>query len=94
MRVLLRRRTNGFYYQGDGKWISNPAKGLNFGSIHEAVEYGDQSGPHEVELILAFEGSKRFSAVSLVDSSHARFLRRCRFSPPAPKRTREQGLVE
>jgi len=65
MRVLLRRTTNGFYYQGTGKWINNPDKGFDFGSIHQAIDYARDARPEELELVLAFDNSSRFSAVSL-----------------------------
>jgi hypothetical protein len=65
MRVLLRRTTNGFYYQGAGKWINNPEKGYDFGSIYRAVEFAGISDPERYELALAFESSNLISPVSL-----------------------------
>ena len=83
MRVLLRRRTNGFYYQGAGKWINNPEKGLDFGSIHQALEFGGKSRPGELELAMAFENSNLISAVS-IEAAQADFARRSSFNSNRP----------
>ena len=64
MKVLLRRTTNGFYYQGDGKWINNPQKGYDFGSIQQAMEFASKTTPEQIELALAFDDANLISAVS------------------------------
>ena len=65
MRVLLRRTSNGFYYQNSGAWVSNPQKGFNFGSIHRAMEFAEKTDPDQMELALAFDSSCLISAVSI-----------------------------
>jgi len=83
MRVLLRRKTNGFYYQGAGKWINNPEKGFDFGSIHLALEFGGKSRPGELELALAFESSNLISAVS-IEAAQADLARRSSLGSQIP----------
>ena len=65
MRVLLRKTADGFYYQDAGKWVTNPEKGFDFGSIDQAMEYAVKISPEEMELALAFDSSKLISAVSM-----------------------------
>jgi hypothetical protein len=65
MRVLLRRTSNGFYYQNSGAWVSNPQKGFNFGSIHRAMEFAEKTDSDQMELALAFDNSSLISAVSI-----------------------------
>jgi hypothetical protein len=79
MRVLLRRKTNGFYFQGAGRWINNPDKGFDFGSIHQAVEFAGKADSHGLELALAFDDSSLISAVS-IEAAQADLTRRCSFS--------------
>jgi len=65
MRVLLRKRGSGFYYSHPGEWGANPEKGFDFGSIQNAMEWAGKTGPEDMELALAFDGSTLISAVSL-----------------------------
>jgi hypothetical protein len=65
MRVLLRKRKNGFYYQGAGTWVNNPDKGHDFGSLSDALELGDFLSAQEHELALAFEHSGTISVLPL-----------------------------
>jgi hypothetical protein len=67
MRVLLRKITNGFYLQGGGGWVSNPEKAFDFGSIQHAIEFVSETRADsaQLELALAFEGTKLISPVSL-----------------------------
>jgi hypothetical protein len=65
MRVLLRKTGNGCYYQDPGQWVSNPEKGFDFGSIHQALEYSGKISLDEMELALAFDSSSLISAISL-----------------------------
>jgi hypothetical protein len=83
MRVLLRRKTNGFYYQGAGKWINNPERGFDFGSIHQALEFGGESTPRELDLALAFDSSDLISVIPL-EEAQADFARRSSFSSQLP----------
>jgi hypothetical protein len=65
MRVLLRKTTNGFYFQQGGRWVSNSEKGFDFGSIHQAMDFAEQNRTDDMELALAFDSSRIISAVSL-----------------------------
>ena len=65
MRVLIRKTTNGAYYQASGQWVANPEQGFDFGSIHQAMEYAGVANPEETELALAFDNSNLISAISL-----------------------------
>ena len=65
MRVLLRKSTTAVYYQEEGKWVSNPEKGFDFGSIHQAMEFARRMSPEGIELALTFDSSSLISAVSL-----------------------------
>jgi hypothetical protein len=75
MRVLLRKTANGSYYQDPGKWVSNPEKGFDFGTIYQAMEYAWQISPDEMELALAFDSSSLISAISL-KAAHEELSRR------------------
>jgi hypothetical protein len=79
MRVLLRKITNGFYFQQGGRWVSNPEKGFDFGSIHQAMDFAEQNRPDHLELALAFDSSRFISAVSLKAAQSQ--LARSRVSP-------------
>ena len=65
MRVLLRKRKNGGYYQQAGDWVTNPEKGFDFGTIQKAMDFAGKMSPEEIELALAFDTSGLISAVSI-----------------------------
>ena len=75
MRVLLRKTANGFYYQDAGKWVTNPEKGFDFGSIDQAMEYAGKISAEDMELALAFDSSNLISAVSM-KAAQAQLARR------------------
>ena len=65
MRVLLRNKSNGCYYQAEGHWVANPEKGLDFGSIQEAMGWAGKISRDNLELALAFGNPCLISAVSM-----------------------------
>ena len=79
MRVLLRKTANGVYYQAEGQWVPNPEKGFDFGSIQQAMDFAERVQRENLELALAFDGSRFISAVSL-EAAQAQVLRSNIFS--------------
>jgi hypothetical protein len=54
MRTLLRKVSNGLYFQGPDRWTGNPAEAFNFKSIDRALSFIRTWRLQEVELAFAF----------------------------------------
>ena len=65
MRTLLRKISNGLYFQGPDQWTSNPRDGLNFKSIDRALDFVETWGLQDVELAFAFNGANTVTQVPL-----------------------------
>ena len=63
MRTILRKVTDGLYFQGPGKWTSNPAEAMDFKLIDRALEFIKNWNLKGVELVFAFKGAKKITRV-------------------------------
>jgi hypothetical protein len=54
MRTLLRKISNGLYFQGPDRWTGDPTEAFNFKSIDRALEFIRTWRLQEVELAFAF----------------------------------------
>ena len=54
MKTILRKIPSALYFQGPGRWTSNPTEALNFNSIDRALRFIEQWNLHDVELAFAF----------------------------------------
>ena len=55
MRTLVRKISTGLYFQGPGRWTSNPAEAFDFKMIDRALQFIGQWKMQEVELAFAFK---------------------------------------
>lgn len=65
MKTLLRRVSNGLYFQGPDQWTSDPAQAHNFKMIDRAVEFVDRWHLGDVELAFAFDDPEEVTTVPL-----------------------------
>lgn len=72
MKTLLRRVSNGLYFQGPDKWTSDPAQAHNFKMIDRAIEFVDRWHLNDIELAFAFDDPDDVTAVPL-DKMELRF---------------------
>ncbi len=54
MRTLLRKTTNGQFFQGPDRWTTDPAEAFNFKSIDCALGFIRRWSLQDVELAFAF----------------------------------------
>jgi hypothetical protein len=54
MKTLLRKVSNGLYFQGPDQWTSDPAIAHNFKLIDRAVDFAQKWGLQDVEIAFAF----------------------------------------
>ncbi len=59
MRTLLRKMSNGLYFQGPDRWTSDPGQAFNFKSIDRALSFIQTWRLQEVELAFAFNDRDR-----------------------------------
>ena len=64
MRTILRKVSSGLYYQGPGKWTSNPADALDFKMIDHALDFLRKWNLKGVELAFVFAGAKKVTCVA------------------------------
>ena len=65
MKTLLRKSSNGLFFQGPDKWTNDPAQALNFKMIDRALEFVRQWNLQDVELAFAFDDLSKITRVSL-----------------------------
>ena len=58
MKTLLRRVSNGLFFQGPDRWTDNAAEGLNFKSIDRALDFIKSYQLQDIELAFAFDDSE------------------------------------
>ena len=65
MKTLLRKSSDGLFFQGPDKWTSDPAQALNFKMIDRALEFVKQWNLKDVELAFAFDDLSKVTRVPL-----------------------------
>jgi hypothetical protein len=65
MKTLLRKSSDGLFFQGPDKWTSDPAQALNFKMIDRALEFVRQWNLKDVELAFAFDDLSKVTRVPL-----------------------------
>ena len=55
MRILLRNRKTGQYFQLPDQWTDDPALAVDFEHSREAVKLAQERGFRKVDILLAFE---------------------------------------
>ena len=65
MRTLLRKVSTGRYFQGPGKWTTDPVEAKNFKSIDRALEFISEWKLKDVELAFAFGNSVDVTGVAI-----------------------------
>ena len=58
MKTLLRKVSNGLFFQGPDRWTDNAAEGLNFKSIDRALDFIRHYKLQDIELAFAFDDSE------------------------------------
>ncbi len=58
MKTLLRRVSNGLFFQGPDRWTDNAAEGMNFKSIDRALDFIKSYKLQDIELAFAFDDSE------------------------------------
>jgi hypothetical protein len=72
MKTLLRKVSNGLFFQGPDRWTDNAAEGLNFRSIDRALDFIKNYNLQDIELAFAFDDSETVT-VSPVEKINLRF---------------------
>ena len=65
MRTLLRKSTNGLYFQGPDRWTSNPAEAMNFKMIDRALDFVRRWKLQDMEVAFAFDDFKHVTRVPM-----------------------------
>ena len=65
MKTLLRRISNGLFFEGPDKWTDNAAQGLNFRSIDRALGFINTYKLQDVELAFTFDDSETVTCAPL-----------------------------
>jgi len=65
MRTLLRRISNGLYFQGPDQWTSDVANAHNFKMIDRAIAFVDHWHLNDIELAFAFDDPEDVTTVPL-----------------------------
>ena len=55
MKVFLRNKLNGWYYQGSSKWTPSQLEALNLDQSARAVEMVFQEHLEDVEILLCYD---------------------------------------
>lgn len=63
MKTLLRRKSNGMYFQGPDRWTYDPGQAHNFKLIDRALQFIEQWQMKDVELAFAFEKANQVTGV-------------------------------
>lgn len=53
MRTFLRDVKSGLFFEGRGKWTSNPERALDFKLIRRAIRHAEKAGLQGAELVVA-----------------------------------------
>jgi hypothetical protein len=65
MKTLLRKSSNGLFFQGPDQWTSDPCEALNFKMIDRALEFVRKWNLKDVEVAFAFDDLSRITTVPL-----------------------------
>jgi hypothetical protein len=65
MKTLLRKVSNGLYFQGPDRWTNDPAQAHNFKMIDRAIDFVHQWHLHDIELAFAFDDPEDVTTVPL-----------------------------
>jgi hypothetical protein len=65
MKTLLRKTSDGLYFQGPDRWTSNPAEAKNFKMIDRALDFINKWKLRDVEVAFAFDDAKEVTRVPL-----------------------------
>ena len=65
MKTLLRKVSTGRYFQGPGKWTTDPSEAKNFKSIDRALDFISQWKLKDVELAFAFGNTVDVTGVAI-----------------------------
>ena len=65
MRTLLRKRSDGLFFEGPDRWPTDPTRAHDFKLIDRAPQFINAWGLDEVELVFAFEGRRSVKTVPL-----------------------------
>lgn len=63
MKTLLRKISDGQYFQLPGRWTPNPREAFDFQSMSLAIEFVEQAGYRNMELAFMFDHSRRLDTV-------------------------------
>ena len=59
MKVLLRRRQTGHYFQQPQQWTGDSKTALDFGHIEQAIKTACEARLEDVEVVFLFEQPER-----------------------------------
>ena len=65
MRTLLRKRSDGLFFEGPDRWTTDPTRAHDFKLIDRALQFITTWGLDGVELVFAFKGRKSVRTVPL-----------------------------
>ena len=65
MKTLLRRISNGMYFQGPDLWTSDRGKAHNFKMIDRVIDFVDHWQLQDVELAFVFDDCEEVTTVPL-----------------------------
>jgi hypothetical protein len=65
MKTLLRRISNGMYFQGPDLWTTDPTKAHNFKMIDRVIDFVDRWQLHDVELAFVFDDYNEVTTVPI-----------------------------
>ncbi len=65
MKTLLRKTTNGLFYQGPDLWTADPSEAYNFKMIDRALQFVEQWKLKDVELAFAFDDLEEVTRVPI-----------------------------
>lgn len=58
MRILLRNRKTGQYFQPPDLWIDDPELAMDFEDSRQAVRLAQERGFRKVDILLSFENAR------------------------------------
>jgi len=65
MKTLLRKVSDGLYFQGPDQWTSSPSQAHNFKMIDRALDFIERWKLKDVELAFAFDDFEEVTRVPL-----------------------------
>lgn len=65
MKTLLRKVSDGLYFQGPDQWTNNPSQAHNFKMIDRALDFIERWKLKDVELAFAFDDLQEVTRVPL-----------------------------